>query len=257
MGRLLDAIREKRALVGTIVSMNSCELAEALSESGLDWLFFDLEHSVLSLQDVQCMIQAMNKKCMSFIRIQDPQTAYVKKALDTGCDGIIVPQVNSALIAKQVIEAGKYAPLGARSVGLSRSIAYGTNLANGIKFHNDEKAIIVQIEHIQAIQNLDEILNVPGIDGVFVGPYDLSSSMGVIGEVSNKRVQESIEIVVSATKKRGIPAGIFIGGESLLKKEIERGYQLIAVGSDILRLVSSCQRTAEVRDDSISQMGVT
>ncbi|MEJ0062823.1 MAG: aldolase/citrate lyase family protein [Alphaproteobacteria bacterium] len=242
---LQNALERRRVLIGTIVSVNSCEQVEALSASGLDWLFFDLEHAAFSVGDVQRMIQAVRPPCLSFIRIQEPEAAYVKKALDTGCNGIIVPQVNSAAAARHIVEAGKYAPLGSRSVGLSRSTGYGANLAQAIASHNDEKSIIVQIEHADAVKNLDEILSVPGVDGVFVGPYDLSASMGMIGQVGSAEVQNAITLVAASAKKRNMISGIFIGTDAALEKEIGRGFQFIAVGSDILRAVASCKATAE------------
>lgn len=241
----LIASKNDSALLGTLISINSCEMVEALSCSGLDWLFFDLEHAVYSIADVQKMIQAIRPPCLSFIRIQDPQPVYVKKALDTGCSGIIVPQVNSVKIAKSVVDAGKYYPLGARSVGLGRSTLYGSQLAKAIENDNSEKAIIVQIEHIDAVNDLNEILNIDGIDAAFVGPYDLSSSMGLIGDVQNTKVQEAIDKVASTLKNKKIIGGIFVGSDQAIEKEVKRGFKLIAVGSDIIRIVSSCKSTMQ------------
>jgi 2-keto-3-deoxy-L-rhamnonate aldolase RhmA len=250
LSKLRAAIESRKLLVGTLVSINSCELAEALSGAGLDWLFFDLEHSTVGLSDVQRMIQAVRPPCLTLVRIEQPEPVYIKKALDTGCYGIIVPQVNTPEIAQLVVDAGKYAPLGNRSVGLSRSVSYGRALASAVKMDNDEKSIIVQIEHAMAVENLEKIINVPGVDGVFVGPYDLSSSMGLIGEVKHERVQAAIDRIAISVRKKGLPLGIFVGSDDALGVERKRGFQFIAVGSDLLRLVSSCQGTAASRDKS-------
>lgn len=240
-------------LIGTLVTINSCELVEALMHAGVQWLFFDLEHGAYSLSDVQNMVRVVKPPCLSFIRIQEAQPVYVKKALDTGCDGIIVPQVNSAATAIKIVEAGRYAPLGQRSVGLSRSTAYGAGLTDAIQAHNREKSIIVQIEHADAVKNLEEILSVEGIDGVFVGPYDLSSSMGCIGQVQDERVQAAIGQVQAAAAAKGLISGIFVGNDQAMVKEAARGFQMIAVGSDCLRLIESCRTSTKARDDTMSR----
>jgi 2-keto-3-deoxy-L-rhamnonate aldolase RhmA len=245
---LLTRLQAQPALIGTFVSINSPALAEALSSSGLDWLCFDWEHAPLAISEIQTMIQAMRPGCLSFIRIPEPEGVYVKKALDSGCDGIIVPQVNSAGIARHVIEAGKYAPLGNRGMGLSRSTGYGYDLTGATRGHNQQKSILVQIEHIQAVENLEAILDVQGIDGIFVGPYDLSSSIGLIGDVQHPQVQAAISRVADIARRRGVPTAIFIGGDDVLEAQMKRGFQLIAVSSDILRLTASARATLALRD---------
>src|SRR6185312_7029305 len=130
MNKLARAIAERRFLLGTIVTSPSPALAEALSNTRIDWLCFDMEHSTLDIATVQTMIQAMNPKCMAFIRIEEPSAVFVKRALDTGCDGVVVPQVNSADIAAAVVAAGKFPPVGGRSIGLGRALGYGNGLAD-------------------------------------------------------------------------------------------------------------------------------
>jgi 2-keto-3-deoxy-L-rhamnonate aldolase RhmA len=235
-------------MLGTIVTVNSPELVEAMSGAGIDWLCFDLEHSTLTVADAQRMIQAVKPPCLTLIRIESPQAVYVKKALDTGCDGIVIPQVNTEALAREVVEAGKYSPVGNRSVGLGRSTSYGTRLASAVVTDNDEKAIIVQIEHAQAVENLDAILGVPGIDGVFVGPYDLSSSLRRIGDVRHPEVQQKIELIAQRVRMKGLPLGIYVGTDEAVRAESERGFDFVAVGSDILRIVASLVKTVATRE---------
>ena len=249
MSRLsASATRQRRPLVGTIVTVNSPELVEAMSGAGIDWLCFDLEHSTLTVADVQRMIQAVQPPCMTLIRIESPQAVYVKKALDTGCDAIVVPQVNTEALAREVVEAGKYSPVGNRSVGLGRSTSYGARLASAVATDNDEKAIIVQIEHVQAVENLDAILGVPGVDGVFVGPYDLSSSMRRIGDVRHPEVQQQIGLIAERVRMKGLPLGIYVGNEEALGAASEQGFDFVAVGSDVLRIVASITKTVASRE---------
>jgi len=245
MNLLAEAIKNRGSLIGTLLSVASPSVAEALSASGLDWLFFDLEHSVMSLAEVQAMIQGMHEKCLSLIRLEEPGTVFVKKALDTGCAGIIVPQVNSAATAKAIVNAGKFPPLGGRSVGLGRSLGFGTTLADGVRTENERTSIIVQIEHITAVESVEEIAAVEGIDGLFIGPYDLSGSLGIPGQVIDPRVQNATDRTIAAGKKVGKPVGIFVGTAEAARKEIARGIKFVAVGADILRLVTATRAMCE------------
>ena len=239
MSALTDAIKIRRFLVGTLVSIASPALAEALSQSGLDWLFFDLEHSVLTLAETQTMIQSMRADCLSFIRLEAPSPVYVKKALDTGCSGIIAPQVNSTEIARAVVAAGKYPPSGARSVGLGRSMGYGSTVAEKVQTENDRTAIILQIEHKDAVEAVEEIAALEGVDALFIGPYDLSGSFGIPGNIDDHRVQKAIERVIEAGRQQNKPVGIFVPTPEAARKQLAQGATFVAVGADIARLVTA------------------
>lgn len=249
MNELLQSLTTRGSLLGTLITVNSPAMSEALSAAGFDWLFYDLEHSVLDLAAVQAMIQAMRPGCLSFIRVEEPEAVYVKRALDTGCSGVIVPQVNSVAIAKAMVSAGKFAPLGNRGVGLGRAVGYGASLAAGLKSENQRTSLIAQIEHVDAVAQVREIVGLEGIDGVLVGPYDLSSSLGMLGEVMAPRVQDCIQRVLEAAQQAGKPAGIFVGSAEAARREIARGFKLVAVGSDLTHL-SGAARTlcAAVRE---------
>ena len=236
MSELTQTISDRGNLVGTLVSISSPALAESLSATGIDWLFYDLEHSVMSLADVQAMIQAMRPGCLSMIRVEEPQSVFVKRALDTGCAAIIVPQVNSPQIARAIVQAGKFPPAGSRSVGLGRALSYGVTLGQGVKQENERTALIVQIEHRDAVAEVDEIANIDGVDALFVGPYDLSGSFGVPGQLDDARVQEAINTTLRAAKRARKPAGIFVGTAEAAKREFGRGFEFAAVGSDLGRL---------------------
>lgn len=241
MSIVTEAIRSRGFLIGTLVSIASPVLAEALSRSGLDWLFYDLEHSVMNLMEVQTMIQAMDERCLSLIRLEEASPVYVKKALDTGCSGIIVPQVNSVGTAKAVVAAGKFPPLGARGMGLSRCFGYGMTLQERIPTENARTPIIVQIEHMDAVHCVEEIAEVEGVDGLFIGPYDLSGSLGIPGNTADPKVQEAIERTIQAGRAVNKPVGIFADSVAVAKRELARGVSFVAVGADVLRLVTATQ----------------
>jgi 2-keto-3-deoxy-L-rhamnonate aldolase RhmA len=241
---LQRALSEKRYLLGTLITMASPALAEALSSSPLDWLFFDLEHSTLDLATVQAMIQATHPRCLTFIRVAEPSAVRVQRALDTGCDGVIVPQVNSREAAQAVANAGKFPPLGRRSIGLSRALGYGYDLADRVGHANEQTSLLVQIEDRDAVANVDAIVSVQGIDGVFVGPYDLSASLGQPGNLAGEPLHAAIDLTLRSARAQGKIAGIFAAGEAAARAEIARGFTLVAVGADIARLRASVESTA-------------
>jgi 2-keto-3-deoxy-L-rhamnonate aldolase RhmA len=228
----IEKLREPWPLLGTIVSLPSPEVSELLSLVGFDWLFIDMEHGALSIGDAQRMIQAVKNDCSTMIRIADNNPILIKQALDIGADGIIVPLVNSAHEAREAVASARYPPLGKRSVGIARAHDYGLNFADYIQRANRSVAVIIQIEHQEAIHNLDDILAVDGIDGVFIGPYDLSGSMNRLGDVFSDPVQEAITMVKSACAQKGIPVGLFMQQPDRLAAELASGTRFVAVGTD-------------------------
>lgn len=237
-----EKIKKDSPLIGTLITLASPEVAEIFSLSGFDWLFIDMEHGTLSTSDVQRNIQAIKNDCLAIVRVPENSSVWIKKALDTGCDGIIIPQVNTVEDAKKAVNAAKYPPLGARSVGITRAHTYGISFQEYVKTANEKVALIIQIEHIDGVNNLQDILKVKGIDGVLIGPYDLSGSINVLGEVLNKPVQEAISKIKKLCKVKDIPFGIFVMNAELAKKEINDGCSFIAVGIDTVLLANGAKK---------------
>jgi 2-dehydro-3-deoxyglucarate aldolase/4-hydroxy-2-oxoheptanedioate aldolase len=231
-----------KVAIGTLVSVNSSEVAEVLSGSGLDWLFFDMEHSALSWSAVQTMIAAMAAPCRSYIRLEESTELSIKHAADTGCDGLILPQVNSPELAERIVAAACYPPFGRRSVGLGRAVDYGVTLAGAIAA-GKRPELHVQIEHKDAIACLDDIASVECIDGLFVGPYDLSASYGMPGDLSNPQVQDAIAVVLDCAVRHKLVPGIFAGSNEAALKYANLGFSFIAVGADLMRLRSTAVET--------------
>jgi 2-dehydro-3-deoxyglucarate aldolase/4-hydroxy-2-oxoheptanedioate aldolase len=235
----LEKINGKKSAIGTILTLDSISISEILSNCGYDWLFIDMEHGALPISSIQASIQVANKKCSTIVRIPDNDTIWIKQVLDTGCDGIIVPLVNNAEEAKKAVLASKYPPEGARSAGIARAHGFGMKFQEYISTANAKVALIIQIEHIDAVNNIDEILSVDGIDGVFIGPYDLSGSMGMLGDVTNEKVQEKITLIKDKCKEKNMPYGIFVMTSEAAKKEIEEKCNFIAVGIDSATLANA------------------
>jgi 2-keto-3-deoxy-L-rhamnonate aldolase RhmA len=229
-------------LKGTIISLPCPQVAELLSGAGFDWLFIDGEHGPLSVGDIQLLLQAAQPHCPCVVRLAANDAVHVKQALDTGADGIIAPLVNDADTAARVASWARYPPLGTRSVGIARAQGYGASFASYMATANTQVAVVVQVEHIDAVANIDSILDVEGIDGVFVGPYDLSASMGKPGQVNDADVQHQIETVRQACLQHSVPIGIFGVDAAAVQPFVQQGYTLIAMGMDSLLLIQSAQK---------------
>lgn len=239
---LKDALRESKPLIGTLVTTASPEVAEVLALAGFDWLFIDLEHGSLSIQDTQRAIQAVAGRSFTVVRVADATAENVKRVLDTGCDGIIAPHVNTASDARRIVAFIKYPPLGERSVGLGRAQGYGLTFADYIASANARTVVIVQIEHKDGVANVDEILRVQGIDAIFIGPYDLSGSMGILGQVSDARVLEAIEKVCAVCAAAKMTFGIYCATAEQASAAITTGARLVAVGTDLMHMANSAQK---------------
>jgi 2-keto-3-deoxy-L-rhamnonate aldolase RhmA len=238
---LLERLANKKPLIGSLVSTRSPEVAEAMALCGFEWLFLDLEHSVLDVASAQNIIQAVDSKTYNVIRIPSNSSEHFNKALDTGCDGVIVPMVNSVAMAEYAVRCAKYAPVGTRGIGLARAQGYGLQFSEYLKSANERIALILQIEHKQAVEEIEEIVKVPGVDGIFIGPFDLSASMGLLGQTSAPQVVQAIRRVREACRNAQLPYGLFAMTPELARGEIEHGAQLIVVGSDLSFLAASAK----------------
>jgi 2-dehydro-3-deoxyglucarate aldolase len=229
-------------LLGTLVTLASPSVAEILADAGFDWLFIDLEHSMLDASDAQVILQAVDKRVDCILRVPLNDEIWIKKALDTGATGVMVPQVNSAEEARRAVRFCKYPPQGSRSVGLARAHGYGANLQGYLEQANANTVVVLQAEHIQAVNNIEAILAVEGVDAILVGPYDLSASMNLIGQVDHPDVQTAIARVQQACMLHGKPLGIFAAGYERAKIYASQGYRLVAAGCDTFLLSQSARQ---------------
>lgn len=223
----------RETLIGTIVTLDSPAAAERLAESGFDWLFIDGEHAPLGIAGIQSLLQAIGP-CPGIVRVPAVDEVWIKKVLDVGAGGVIVPQIRTAAEAKRVVDWCRYPPAGVRGVGVARAQGYGARFNEYLNRANDDIAAILQIEHVDAVANVDAIAAVPGVDALFVGPYDLSSSLGIPGEVQSPNVIDAIRQVADACRKNHLAAGIFGMRADDVGPWIDDGFRLIAVGIDVV-----------------------
>jgi 2-keto-3-deoxy-L-rhamnonate aldolase RhmA len=223
-------------LYGTMVTLASAATAEILAGLGFDWLFIDGEHGALETADILAILQAVDRNVACIVRVPAPEEVPIKKMLDLGAAGIIAPQVNSAEQAADVVRFARYAPAGARGVGLARAHGYGFRFNEYVASANEEIAVIVQAEHVRAVENIERIVQVEGIDAVLLGPYDLAASLGKMGQVGDPTVVAAIEHVTQTCQAAGIPLGYFGVTAEAVRPYVERGYTLIVAGVDTLFL---------------------
>ncbi len=244
MKNLRHALRSGQTVVGTWLNSGSPIVAELLACCGFDYVCVDLEHSAVDLPQAQALFQAIvsgNPDCAPMARLHGVDYSLVKRYLDAGARGVIGPLVNTAEQAQLLVDAVKYPPAGRRGVGFCRANQYGINLGREVVAVNEEILVAVQIEHIEGVNNIDAILAVPGVDAVFIGPYDLSASMGITAQFDHPDYLAARERILVACQRRGIPAGIHVvqpDTEELIKRATE-GYRLLAYSLDITMLIKS------------------
>jgi 2-keto-3-deoxy-L-rhamnonate aldolase RhmA len=228
-----ERLRRGERLVGTLLSLPSPELAEIASAAGFDWLFLDMEHGALAPADVLRLVQSAREPCACLVRVPERSEMWIQKALDTGANGIIVPHVNEAAEAAEAVRWAKYPPGGGRSVGFSRANLYGLRFQEEVETANARTVVVAQVEHIDGVRAIEAILRVDGLDAVFVGPYDLSASLGKPGAVQDTDVRAAIAKVVAACAAAKVPAGVFAGSAPAAAQALSDGFTLVCAGIDV------------------------
>ncbi len=235
-GNFRSRLASGETLIGTMVTLPTPAVAEILADVGFDWLFIDGEHGPLETSDILAILQAVGDRVACVVRVPAAEEVPIKKVLDLGAAGIIAPQVNTVEQAAAVVRYARYAPAGARGVGLARAHGYGMHFAEYLKSANEQVAVIVQAEHAQAVDNIEAIVKVEGIDAVLLGPYDLSASLGKMGQIDDPAVTGAIDHVTETCRAAGMPLGYFGVTADAVRPYVERGYTLIVAGVDTLLL---------------------
>jgi 2-dehydro-3-deoxyglucarate aldolase/4-hydroxy-2-oxoheptanedioate aldolase len=219
-------------LLGTLISLPSPEAAEIAASTGYDWLFIDGEHGALDALLIQRMLQAVGDRCPCLVRVPLADEISIKRVLDVGAAGVIVPQVNTVAQAEAVVRCCRYPPQGGRGVGIARAHGYGGYFGEYVAHANEDVSVVIQAEHIDAVENIEGLAAVAGVDAIFVGPYDLSASMGRMGQVADPDVQAAIGRVASACQRSGRATGIFGLDATAVRGYAGDGFTLLAAGCD-------------------------
>ncbi len=228
-----QAWKEGRATVGAWLSIPSSYSAEVMAHQGFDWLCVDMQHGVIDYRDAVAMFTAISTTdTIPFVRVPWNDPATIMKVLDAGAYGVVVPLINTRADAEQAVAACRYPPDGIRSNGANRGILYGG--ADYVAGAKEQIACIPMIETRQAIDNLDDILSVPGVDAIYIGPNDLSFALGLPPRMDNDDPLhvETVDTILAACKRHGVAAGIHTGGPAFTRRFLERGFQMVTLTSD-------------------------
>jgi 2-dehydro-3-deoxyglucarate aldolase len=235
-----------KIMIGGWINSASPIIAEIMSASGFDFLVIDAEHSAVDVPQALPIFQAMkagNPDCLPMVRLPGNLYSETKRYLDAGAVGVIAPLINTAAEAKELVKSVKYPPLGARGVGFGRSHGYGFNFDSYMKTANNNSFICVQIEHIQAVENIDEIFAVEGIDAAFIGPYDLSASMGKTAQFDHPQYIEACFRILEKCNEYGIIPGVHVVQPDCQEaiEKIKQGFKMIVYSLDIIMIGKYCR----------------
>lgn len=229
------ALLEGKVTFGTWIQLGHPGIAEVLANAGFDWIAVDCEHTDIGVQEFANIVRGMyGRGPVPLVRVRENDTLAIRQMLDIGAQGVIVPLVNTAEEAKKAVAAAKFPPAGIRGFAFYRANDWGINFDEYAKNANRDIVVVVMIESKEAIENIDEILAVDGIDGVFVGPYDMSGSYGVIGQTSHPEIIEACHTVVKACQRADKAAGLHVvlPSKDAIEKAIHDGFTFIALGMD-------------------------
>jgi 2-keto-3-deoxy-L-rhamnonate aldolase RhmA len=229
------ALKEGKVVIGSTVTAANVDVAFTLAGAGFDFLWIEMEHSPLTLESVRSMILATRgSKALPFIRVPVNEPWLAKRVLDMGGIGVIFPFTSTRELAEQAVKSCKYPPQGIRGFGPAMATSrWGMSAADYVKFANENVLVIVIIEQKQAIENIEEIASVPGVDVLFIGANDLSFSLGVGGKLTDPIVEEAVARVLVAGKKHNIPVGYPAGSPSEINKRIAQGFRFFQASSDL------------------------
>lgn len=236
--------KNKHVSIGSWITIPHPSIAEIMAKSGFDWLVIDMEHSPIGISEAEELIRVIHLCGLpALVRVGENNSNLIKRVMDSGASGVIVPMVNTKEQATQAVEAVKYPPAGQRGVGLARAQGYGTLFEEYQGWVSKESTVIVQIEHIQAVENIDAILSIDGVDGFIVGPYDLSASLGIPGQFDHPAMLEALETIKNVVNKGTEYSGFHVVApdvDAALVK-LQEGYSFLAFGVDFLFIGEMCR----------------
>ena len=229
----------RKPLFASWTSIGHPQVAEMLVRSGVDFLGIDIEHSTISQEQSQRIIAACHAQRVACLpRVVTHSKEAVKRLLDSGADGVIVPTVETSAQVEQLIEWIKYPPLGKRGYGVARAQGYGYNFDEYTTSWNDSSILIIQIESMEGVQNVEQLLNYEEVDGVMIGPYDIAGSLDLPGQVEHPKVREAGLRVVEACKKYGKACGTqdIDPTQESVGNALSAGYTFVILASDVFIL---------------------
>lgn len=246
MNKLKESLKKGDVSLGAWIQIPNSSVVEIIARNSngkLDWMCVDMEHGSIGIESMTSLIRTIEGCGITpFVRIPKNDYIWIHRALDAGAKGLIIPMVKNDTEASEAVSEAMYPPFGKRSFGYSRANLFGADFDEYIKNTNEEISIIIQIEHIDAIHSLDFILEVQGIDGTFIGPYDLSGSLGIPGDFEDDEYRRILQVYSDKSKEHMVPSGMHVvrPTKNGIQKAVSEGYSIIAVGTDAVFLEERC-----------------
>jgi 2-keto-3-deoxy-L-rhamnonate aldolase RhmA len=245
VGSTKEKLRSGQPALGGWMMIGHPTVAEVMAGEGFDWLSVDMEHTATDVRTFSEIVGAVRGRGVDLVaRLHSCDPSLAKLVLDAGANGIIVPNVNTPEEAARTVAMAKFPPEGFRGASLCRATDHGRNFPDYFARHNQEVLVVVMLEHIDAVRRADEILAVPGIDAALIGPYDLSASMGLAGQLDHPDVTAAQQTILDACRRHGVAAGIHVVAidADALRSRIEAGYRFIACALDTLFIMHGCRQ---------------
>ncbi len=241
--KLKAKLQARRRVVGAFLGLRSPDTAELMSQAGFDFLLIDAEHSNVGPDTTLEMLRAIDRgQAAPLVRLAETSAANVQWALDGGAEGILFPRIRTVDEVREAVALCRYPPDGIRGLGPGRAGGYGVNMLDYAATANQKVMVMIQIETLEAVEHIDAIAAVPGVDLLFVGPGDLSQLLGFPGEMHHPRILEIGRQVRSACQQHAVHFGILALQEEPLAYWQEQGAQFFATGTDSLYLSQSCRK---------------
>ena len=246
-------LRGRERVFGAWTSIGHPQITEIFTRSGVDFVGIDVEHSTISQGEAQRIIaaaQAGGALCLP--RVASHNGEAIRRLLDSGADGVIVPTVDTAEQVEELVGFAKYPPVGRRGYGVARAQGYGFDSADYYADWNETGSLIVQIESVTGVENADEICSHPAIDGIIVGPYDISGSLGIPGQIDHPLVREAASKVVEACKRHGKACGTQLVDPNAanVAGAFDDGFTILLLASDVFLLWKWSERMAGIVTDA-------
>ncbi len=244
-------LKADKTLIGSAITFTDPLVTEALADS-VDFLWVDLEHSTQSIDNVgRHLLACRARQTPGLVRVTGVGTGFIKPVLDAGADGIVVPQIRSAEEVRAVVADCRYPPRGRRGLGPRVSVNYGrTPTTDYVRFADQNLFVSIQVETAEAVESIDDIVAVDGLDSIVIGPWDLSASLGVLGEIEHPKVVGAMELVIAKAREAGLFVGAGMGVDADYACTLNRrGVQWLQVGGDFSYLIMTIDEvTRQIRE---------
>lgn len=250
MSKTKDKIRKGQPVIGGWIMTGNPAVTEIMAEEGFDFLVADMEHTPINVETFYHMALAVKGTgCELMARLPACDMVVAKQVLDMGAAGIIVPSVNSPAEAAQTVAIAKYPPEGIRGAALCRATGFGRNFNDYYSNHNREVLVVAMIEHISAVKQVDAILATPGLDAILIGPYDLSASMGIPGQLQHPDVLAAQQVILAACRKHKVAPGIHVApvDPADVANRLSQGFLFVPCGIDTSFVREGCRTMLKAR----------